>query len=311
MSAEPSAAAALPAGLYLVATPIGNLRDITQRALDVLAAADLVACEDTRMTGKLFEAYGLRQKMISYNDHNAARQRGPVIEAIVAGRAVALVSDAGMPLISDPGYKLVRDCLDLGLTVTSVPGASATLAALQLSGLPSDRFSFIGFLPPKSAARRTVLREWAGVRTTLVMFETGPRLLAALEDIEAVLGARPLAVVREITKKFEEIRRGSAAELLSRYDGQPPKGEIVLVAGPPEDGEGAVDEADLDRRILSALETMRVKDAASFVAAATGQKRRLVYERALFLTRGSGGGEEGGSGEDGSGEGGDGDDASS
>lgn len=290
------AAAALPSGLYIVATPIGNLRDITQRALDVLAAADLVACEDTRVTGKLCEAYGLRKKMISYNDHNAARQRGPVIEAIAAGRAVALVSDAGMPLISDPGYKLVRDCLDLGLPVTSVPGASAALAALQLSGLPSDRFSFIGFLPAKSAARKAVLREWAGVRTTLVMFETGPRLLASLEDMGDVLGGRPLAVVREITKRFEEIRRGSAAELLSLYDGQPPKGEIVVVAGPPAEGEGDIDADGLDRQLLAALGTMSVKDAAAFVAAATGQPKRVVYERALFLSRGArGDGDDGAS----------------
>lgn len=277
--------AALPGGLYLVATPIGNLRDVTQRALDVLEAADLVVCEDTRVTGKLFEAYGLKKKMIPYNDHNADRQRGQVIEAVGAGRSVALVSDAGMPLISDPGYKLVRDCLDLGLMVTSVPGASATLTALQLSGLPSDRFSFIGFLPPKSAARKTVLREWMAVKTTLVMFETGPRLLASLADMGEVLGGRPLAVVREITKKFEEIKRGTAAELLASYDGAPPKGEIVVVAGPPPETDAAADGDELDRQIRAALETMSVKDAAAFAAAATGLPKRQVYERALEIAR--------------------------
>lgn len=275
--------APLAPGLYLVATPIGNLRDITLRALDVLAACDLIVCEDTRVSGKLLQAYAIKGKLLPYNDHNASKQRGAIIENLSSGGRVALISDAGTPLISDPGYKLVRDCLDLGLNVTTLPGANAVLPALQLSGLPSDRFTFAGFLPPKSTARRTWLSTLINAPGTLVMYETGPRLAASLADMQAVLGPdRPAAVVREITKLFEESRRGTLAELVTHYQSaEPPRGEIVVVVGA---GVAAVaGEDDIDDMLRTALETLSVRDAAAHVAAATGLAKKPIYERALTL----------------------------
>lgn len=279
--------AALPPGLYLVATPIGNLRDITLRALDVLAGVDVVVCEDTRVTAKLLNAYDIKKKTIVYNDHNADKQRGPVLEMLGGGGRVALVSDAGTPLVSDPGFKLVRDALDLGIPVTPVPGACAPVAALQIAGLPTDRFVFIGFLPPKSGARRTALQEWLHTPATLVMFESGPRLAASLADMAAVFGAdRPAAVVREITKKFEESRRGTLAELAAWYADNEALGEIVVLAGP---GAAPVaTEGDIEEQLAAALKTMSVRDAAAFVAAATGEPKKKVYEMALRLGRGDG-----------------------
>lgn len=270
-----------PPGLYLVATPIGNLRDMTLRALDVLAAADMVLCEDTRVTGRLLQAYDIDARMRAYNDHNADRQRGAVLETLSAGAVVALVSDAGTPLISDPGYKLVRDCLDLGIAVTALPGANAPLTALQLSGLPSDAFGFGGFLPSKSEARRKKLQEWTKAPGSLIFFESGPRLAAALEDIGAVLGDRPAAVVREMTKLYEESRRGAVLELARHYREEgPPKGEIVIITGPqvPQDGT-----ADIDRLLREALSHMSVRDAAAHVATATAQAKKDIYRRALEL----------------------------
>jgi 16S rRNA (cytidine1402-2'-O)-methyltransferase len=273
----------LQPGLYLVATPIGNLRDITLRALDVLQAAGLVVCEDTRVTGKLLSSFGLKKKLLPYNDHNAPRQRVKVLEAIAEGNAVAMVSDAGMPLVSDPGYKLVRECIDRGYAVTTVPGANAPLAALQLSGLPSDRFVFLGFLPPKSQARKKALAEWARTPATLILFETGPRLPESLADMASVLGARPAAVVREITKMFEEARRASLPDLAAHYEAQgQPKGEIVVVIGPP--AEEQADEKTLAHQLRYALQTMSVRDAAAFVAEASGRPKKEVYEMALEIT---------------------------
>ncbi|MBU0799637.1 MAG: 16S rRNA (cytidine(1402)-2'-O)-methyltransferase [Alphaproteobacteria bacterium] len=273
----------LAPGLYLVATPIGNLRDITLRALDVLAAADLVVCEDTRVSGKLMQAYGIKAKLLPYNDHNAGKQRGPIIEKLSAGGRVALISDAGTPLISDPGYKLVRDCLDLGLMVTTLPGANAVLPAIQLSGLPSDRFTFAGFAPPKSTARREWLRPLLAAPGTLVTYESGPRLAASLADMAAVLGDdRPAAVVREITKMFEESRRGTLRELADHYAAaDTTRGEIVIVIG--EGIEAQADEAQVDVMLLSALKTMSVRDAAAHVATATGLPKKQIYERALAV----------------------------
>jgi 16S rRNA (cytidine1402-2'-O)-methyltransferase len=276
----------LSPGLYLVATPIGNLRDISLRALDTLAAADLVVCEDTRVTGKLLHAFGIDKKMLSYNDHNGAMRRGPLIEALEKGGKVAFVSDAGTPLVSDPGYKLVRECLELGINVTALPGANAPLTALQLSGLPSDQFSFIGFLPQKSGARRAHLQEWKNSRGTLIMFETGPRLAASLADIAEVLGGgREAAVTRELTKLYEESRRGTLKELAAAYGAEdPPKGEIVVVvAGAAEEAAGEEDVAAL---LEKALVTMSVRDAAESVAAATGLPKKAVYRMALGMGRG-------------------------
>ena len=277
----------LQPGLYLVATPIGNLRDITLRALDVLGAADLVVCEDTRVTAKLLAAYGLQKKTISYNDHNADKQRAPLLAKLGNGARVALVSDAGTPLVSDPGYKLVRDALDLGIAVTPVPGPSAPLSALQLSGLPTDRFVFTGFCPPKSEGRKKSFQEWMNTKATLLIFETGPRLADSLRDMAEIFGAdRPAAVVREITKKFEEARRDTLDNLAAHYADNEALGEIVVVVGPA--GDAACSDADIKAQLKKALETMSVRDAAAFVAAATGQPKKRVYELALTIGKGRG-----------------------
>ena len=274
---------ALPAGLYLVSTPIGNLRDITFRALDILSSVDVVACEDTRVTGKLLNAYNIKKKMMSYNDHNANGRRDGILDAITEGASVALVSDAGAPLISDPGYKLVREAVKAGHKVTSIPGASAAVTALQLSGLPSDAFCFAGFLPAKQTARKRVLEKWKEVEATLIFYETGPRLEASLKDIKSVLGERPVALARELTKMFEEIRREKVSRLLSevRQKG-PPKGEIVLVIGREEPEE--MPQVNLESQIKKALETMSVRDAAEAVAEASGKPKKTIYTLALKLS---------------------------
>lgn len=274
----------LPAGLYLVATPIGNLRDMTIRAIDVLATVDLVLCEDTRMTGKLLMAHGIKaQKLDVYNDHSADRMRPKILEQLAMGKRIALVSDAGTPLISDPGFKLVRDAQDLGLNVTSLPGANAVLTAMQLSGLPTDKFAFLGFLPPKEKARRDVLREWADTPGTLVVYESAPRLIDSLSDMADVLGAtRMAAVTRELTKMFEEVRRDTLENLVTYYqEVGAPKGEIVIVIGPPE--EKTYDTAALEKMLRKALQDSSVKDAAAQVALLTGQPKKTLYELALSL----------------------------
>src|SRR5882672_11089852 len=238
LAGQPVAAPRLVAGLYLVATPIGHLRDISLRALDVLAAADAIACEDTRVTRKLLDRYGIATPLTPYHDHNAKQARPKLLARIADGAAIALVSDAGTPLVSDPGYKLVRAARAAGHVVTAVPGASAVLAALSVAGLPSDRFAFEGFLPPKQAARRTRIAELARVPATLILFESGPRLAAALTDLATLLGPREAAICRELTKMHEEVRRGDLAELARHYASvAEPRGEIVIVIGPP--GEAA------------------------------------------------------------------------
>lgn len=270
-------------GLYLVATPIGNLRDITLRALDVLAAADIVACEDTRVTGRLMARFGLGARRLPYHEHNAEQMRPRLIERLKAGAVVALVSDAGTPLVSDPGYKLVRDALAAGIPVSALPGPAAPLTALLLSGLPCDRFLFAGFLPPKSAARKRILAEFAALRATLIFFETAPRLAASLADMAEIFGDRPAAVARELTKLYEEVRRGRLDELAAHYqETGAPKGELVVAVGPPE-AETRPAEDTLDAELGAALATMSVKDASAAVAAATGRPRRVVYQRALAL----------------------------
>jgi len=275
----------LTPGLYIVATPIGNLGDMTLRALETLKAADVIACEDTRETGKLAQVYGISAPRLPYHDHNAAEMRPKIIEKLKQGQVVALVSDAGMPLISDPGYKLVRACRDEGLPVTCVPGASASLTGLVLSGLPADRFFFGGFLPAKSAARRTALADIAAVPATLVFYETAPRLAESLADMQAVLGARPAAVARELTKKFEEVRTGSLAELAAHYaDAGEPRGEIVVIVG-QGDAAAAWDETRVDARLAEVMQHqgLRVKEAAALVAAESGWRKNDVYARALAV----------------------------
>jgi 16S rRNA (cytidine1402-2'-O)-methyltransferase len=267
--------------LYVVSTPIGNLRDITYRAVDVLAAADLVLAEDTRVTGKLMAAYGLSQTLAPYHDHNAEAARPRVLARLAEGARVALVSDAGTPLISDPGYKLVRAAAAAGHAVRAVPGASAPLAALAAAGLPTDRFLFAGFPPPKSGARRAWLEALAGVRATLILFESGPRLADSLADMAVVLGARDAAVARELTKLYETIYRGTLDELAADPALRSPKGEIVVLVGPGEDV--AATPGDADAALADALVRLGPGEAASEVAKALGLPRRELYRRALAL----------------------------
>jgi len=272
-------------GLYLVATPIGNLGDISLRALDLLRTADVVACEDSRVTGALLARFGISAKLLPYHDHNAERQRPRLLDALGQGQVVALVSDAGTPLVSDPGYKLVRDAAAAGIAVTALPGASAPLAALGVSGLPTDRFLFAGFLDRSSNARRADLATLAAVPATLIFFETAPRLAASLADMAAMLGDRSAAVARELTKLHEEVRRGRLSELAAHYlAAGPPKGEIVLVVGPPEAAARA-SEADIDALLGQALDRLTLRDAAAAVAEATGESRSAIYARALALER--------------------------
>jgi len=282
-------APALPGGLYLVATPIGNLGDVSLRALETLAAADVIACEDSRVTRKLAEHYGIATPLTPYHEHNAAEARPKLLARLAGGQAVALVSDAGTPLISDPGYKLVRAASEAGHVVAAVPGASAVLTALGVAGLPTDRFFFEGFLPPKQAARQKRIAQLAIIPATLVLFESGPRLAAALADLAAGMGPRPAAICRELTKLHEEIRRDDLAGLARHYAaGGETRGEIVIVVAPPP-GE-AENAADVDELLRDALHRVSVKDAVGEVALATGRPRREVYQRALALTKETGDG---------------------
>jgi 16S rRNA (cytidine1402-2'-O)-methyltransferase len=274
----------LAPGLYIVATPIGNLGDITLRAKDILSRCAVVACEDTRVTGKLLKLLGLSARLLRHDDHAGDAERARLIDSMWH-QSVALVSDAGMPLVSDPGYRLVRDAREAGVPVTVVPGANAPLTALALSGLPSDRFLFAGFLPPKEGARLTMLEELAPVRTTLIFFETAPRLTKSLTAIAGALPGREVAVARELTKLHEECRTGTAADLIAHYEAHPPKGEIVLLVGPPVEGAGSGD-VDVDALLLAAMETDKASQAAAQVAKATGLDRRELYARAMELKRG-------------------------
>ena len=274
----------LPGGLYAVATPIGNLRDITLRALEILASADLVACEDTRVTRKLFDHYGLSGPLIAYHDHNAEAVRPKILERLAAGEAVALVSDAGTPLISDPGYRLVREAIAAGHAVSAAPGPSSTLMALTVAGLPTDRFFFEGFLPAKETARRTRIAELARIPATLVLFESGPRLAETLSDLAAGLGPREAAIARELTKLHEEVRRGDLGSLAADYaGGAETRGEMVIVIAPPTSEPASA--ADIDALLESALARTSVKEAVAEVASATGAPRRAVYSRALELAK--------------------------
>lgn len=278
---------ALPApdaGLHIVATPIGNLSDITLRALATLAHADIVYCEDTRHSRKLFEHFGLRPRLAAYHEHNAEEKRGEILAALSEGKTIALISDAGTPLISDPGFKLVREAVAAGHTVTTEPGPSAAIAALTLAGLPTDRFLFLGFLSPKSAARREEILGVKDVRASLVIYESPQRVAASLADLVACLGARPAAVAREITKLHEEVKRGTLEELAQQMaEAETPKGEIVIIVGPP--GDEAHEEVDLDAALTNALAHASLKEAVAQVTAELGLSRRVVYARALALSK--------------------------
>lgn len=276
-----SGAERLAPGLYIVATPIGNLGDLTPRAADTLMRADVIAAEDTRVTAKLLQHLNIKRPMLAYHDHNEDALR-PGLIARMAGEAVALVSDAGTPLISDPGFKLVRDARAAGVTVTTLPGPCAAIAAMTLAGLPTDRFLFAGFLPSKAHARDAAIDELGAVRATLVFYESGPRLAAALGALAARLGDRPAAVAREISKRFEECVDGTLSSLAARYADAPPKGEIVIVVGPPVAPEAATAD-DLDAALEKALASASLKQAVAEVAEALGLPRKQVYARALEL----------------------------
>ena len=268
-------------GLYMVATPIGNLRDITLRALDVLAGADVVLAEDTRVSGKLLAAHGISAKLERYDEHAAARVRPRILAALAGGARIALISDAGTPLVSDPGYRLAIEAVAQGSAVFPIPGASAVMAALTVAGLPTDRFLFAGFPPPKSAARRTFLEELAAVRATLIFFEGASRLAASLADMAEVLGPRPAAVARELTKLHETVIRGPLDVLAADPRLDAPKGEIVVLVGPGHHVQATPETADA--ALAEALTRVGPAEAASEVAKALGLPRRDLYARALAL----------------------------
>jgi 16S rRNA (cytidine1402-2'-O)-methyltransferase len=276
--------ARLTPGLHIVATPIGNLGDITLRALTALAGADLIACEDTRVTRKLLDRYAIATPLTPYHDHNAATARPALLRRLAGGSAIALVSDAGTPLISDPGYKLVRAAKDAGHPVTTLPGASALLAALAVAGLPTDQFLFAGFLPAKQAARRARSAELGRIPATLVLFETGPRLAAMLSDLAAEFGPREAAVCRELTKLHEEIRHGDLATLAQGCADGELRGEFVVVIAPPQ-AAAPVSAGDTDSLLRQALARVSLKDAVGEVADVTGLPRRELYQRALALAK--------------------------
>lgn len=270
-------------GLYIVATPIGNLGDLSPRAADILSRAAVIAVEDTRVTAKLMQHIGSKRQMVPYHDHNAEQVR-PGLIARMGAEAVALVSDAGTPLISDPGYKLVRDARAAGHLVVTIPGPCAAIAALTLAGLPTDRFLFMGFLPAKLGARSSTIAEVADVRATLIFYESGPRLSATLTALADGLGDREAAVTREITKRFEEAVTGTLVQLAARYADTPPKGEIVIVVGPPGAPEPA-SEDDADAALAEALTRLTVSQAAGEVAKKLGLDRKALYARALAMKR--------------------------
>lgn len=270
-------------GLYVTATPIGNLGDFTYRAKDLLERADVIACEDTRVTGKLLAYFGIKTPTISYHDHNSERMLPQILDRLHQGQIVALVSDAGTPLVSDPGYKLVHEARKAGIMVTSLPGASAVLAALATAGLPTDRFMFAGFLPNKTVARQKIVKEFKSLRSTLVFYESPKRLKDSLKDIHAVLGDRKVAVCRELTKLYEEIRLENLSDLIEHYEERGAiKGEVVIIIEPPR--EEVSDDAMLDDALMTALEKLTVREAVAAVSYSTGLKRKKVYSRALELS---------------------------
>jgi 16S rRNA (cytidine1402-2'-O)-methyltransferase len=273
-------------GLHLVATPIGNLGDITLRALETLAGVDLIACEDTRITRRLTERYGIAAELTPYHEHNATTARPKILARLAAGGSIALVSDAGTPLVSDPGFKLVREACAAGHPVFALPGPSSVLAALSVAALPTDRFFFEGFLPPKSAARRARLKELARIDATLVVFESGNRVLQALSDLADIMGGREAAICRELTKLHEEIRRAKLSELAQ--EALETRGEFVLVIGPPPANVEALTAEGLDELLHEALRHHSVKDAVAHAVELSGWARREVYARALEIAKQAG-----------------------
>ena len=272
-------------GLHLVATPIGNLGDITLRALEVLAGAEVIACEDTRITRRLIERYGISADLKQYHEHNAEQARPKILAKLAEGGSIALVSDAGTPLISDPGFKLVREVTAAGFDVFALPGPSSVLTALAVSALPTDRFFFEGFLPSKQTARRHRLEELARIDATVVLFESGNRVQETLADLADIMGSRPAAICRELTKLHEEISRGPVSELAKTADTLETRGEFVLVLGPPAADAQAMTDDDLDALLRASLQRDSVKDAVAHAVELSGRPRRAVYARALELAR--------------------------
>jgi 16S rRNA (cytidine1402-2'-O)-methyltransferase len=268
------------AGVYLIATPIGNLNDITLRALEALKACDIVYCEDTRVSGKLLNHYGIKKPLRSLHDHNEDGRAAEIVAAVAAGQRIGVISDAGMPLISDPGYKVVSACITADIPITSLPGANSPLMALQLSGLPSDRFLFLGFVPTKSKARREIFAPFQDMGITLIYFESAQRLVESLKDIQAVFGEANVAVCRELTKFYEEIKRDKVNNLINTLEQAPIKGEVVVVVHAPA-ADKNVD--DIDALLRSALQHSSLRDAVDQVIAATGLPRNVIYPRALAL----------------------------
>jgi len=273
----------LQPGLYITATPIGNLGDITYRAVEVLKSVDLILCEDTRVSARLLSHYDISTRCLAYHDHNGERVRPQILQQLKNGASIALISDAGTPLISDPGFKLVREVADLGVKIMSIPGPSSPIAALSIAGLPSDRFLFLGFLPAKTHARRQVLKEVSAINATLVFLETGPRLIKMLRDVVEVLGPRQGAVAREMTKLYEEIKRDSVDGLIEAFaEVERVKGEIVVLIEPPL--EKSYEAGEIDDLILEQLQSTSLKETATHVAALTGKAKREIYSRALSLS---------------------------
>jgi len=273
------------AGLYLVATPIGNLGDITLRALEVLAGVDLIACEDTRITRRLTERYAITAQLTPYHEHNAAQARPKLLERLAQGASIALVSDAGTPLISDPGFKLVREVCAAGFSVVALPGPSSVLTALSVAALPTDRFFFEGFLPPKQTARRARLTELSRLDATLVLFESGSRVQETLADLASIMGARDAAICREMTKMHEEINRGPLAELAQSAATLETRGEFVLVIGPQAEGSEVMTAEAVDDLLRDRLARDSVKDAVAHAVEVSGRPRREIYARALELAK--------------------------
>lgn len=284
MNAEPFEPSLKPKpGLHLVATPIGHLGDLSPRALATLKNVDLLVCEDTRVTGKLLKVNGIDRSMLAYHEHNAARMRPRILDRLALGESVALVSDAGTPLVSDPGYKLVGAAIEAGHDVLAVPGPSAVLAALVVSGLPTDRFMVAGFLPSKAGARKRAIMSLAEIPASLIWFDSPQRLQASLQDLADCLGPRPAAVARELTKRFEEVKRGTLDELAALYRETQPRGEIVIVIGPPNENHQPASDGEVDHALAEAMSTMSVSSAAATVAAETGRPKRELYKRAIAL----------------------------
>jgi 16S rRNA (cytidine1402-2'-O)-methyltransferase len=275
----------VPPGLYLVATPIGNLGDITLRALETLAGVDIIACEDTRITRRLTERYGISAQLKPYHEHNAALARPKILERLKQGASIALVSDAGTPLISDPGFKLVREVCAAGHRVIALPGPSSVLTALSVAALPTDRFFFEGFLPPKQTARRARLAELSRIDATLVMFESGNRVQDTLADLADIMGTRDAAICREMTKLHEEVRRAPVTELARSADTLETRGEFVLVIGPPPADAQMMSDHDLDDLLRASLKRDSVKDAVAHAVELSGRPRREIYARALELAK--------------------------